>query len=615
VQDLRGNLLMSSQDVTAMKIPGYTIERQIGQGGMAMVYYAIQESLGRPVALKVMNPLFADSAEFSQRFVNEGRMLAAARHSHIVTIYDIGISDTGLHYISMEYVDGGDLQQRIRHGLPPETALEYVITLSSCLTTAHAVRIVHRDIKPVNILFRHDGTLLLTDFGVAKQLTTIEELTATGNMVGSPHYLSPEQALGRPIDGRSDIYSLGIVLYEMLVGVRPFEGSSAIDVALKHINSPLPRLPHGLEHFEPLLEKMTAKNPDNRFRDAASLGQAAQHLHDIGVWHDSRASMSTFATQAASPPSAGRQGPLGEGETSERTIVDRTTLVGLAETVILPAQDRPEATSYVRGSKHWRLIALAGGLTLAMVIGIVMAIGGRPAERDALGPPALIPSTPAQPTAAVPSVSAIPPEPITFPQPPMESAPPTMAGAPAPDTVPIQPVEAVPPLQQDQDAPAPFRDQEQIDALLHTAQAALADTRLALPADNSAYYYYQKVLELDPDNSQARDGVMHIAERYLALAQKAVEKGQYMKAKHYVQLGLSVQSEHPDLVSLDSRLKGLEKKSAPSSQRVTQQGPTEQREPATRRASQKAPAEPSTPLHKIGNSVEKAFRDIKNFFH
>ena len=184
---------------------------------------------------------------------------------------------------------------------------------------------------------------------------------------------------------------------------------------------------------------------------------------------------------------------------------------------------------------------------LAMVIGIVMAIGGRPAERDALGPPALIPSTPAQPTAAVPSVSAIPPEPVTFPQPPMASAPPTMTVALAPDTVPIQPVEAVPPLQQDQDAPEPFRDQERIDALLHTAQAALADTRLALPADNSAYYYYQKVLELDPDNSQARDGVVYIAERYLALAKKAVEKGQSTKAKQYVQLGLSVQSDHPDI--------------------------------------------------------------------
>ena len=181
--------------------------------------------------------------------------------------------------------------------------------------------------------------------------------------------------------------------------------------------------------------------------------------------------------------------------------------------------------------------------------------------------------------------------------------------------MPIQPVEAVPPLQQDQDAPGPFRDQERIDALLHTAQAALADTRLALPADNSAYYYYQQVLELDPDNSQARDGVTHIAERYLALANKAVEKGQYTKAKQYVHLGLSVQSDHPDLASLDTRLKGLEKKSAPSSQRVAQKGPTEQREPATRPASQKTPAEPSTPLQKIGNSMGKAFRDIKNFFH
>src|SRR5262249_50140850 len=124
----------------------------------------------------------------------------------------------------------------------------------------------------------------------------------------------------------------------------------------------------------------------------------------------------------------------------------------------------------------------------------------------------------------------------------------------------------------------------------------------------------QQVLELAPDNSQARDGVTHIAERYLALAKKAVEKGQYTKAKRYVQLGLSVQSDHPDLVSLDTRLKGLEKKSVLSSQRVAQKGPTEQREPATRKASQKAPVEQSTPLQKIGNSVEKAFQDIKNFF-
>ena len=122
-----------------MQIPGYNIESQIGKGGMAVVYRAIQESLGRPVALKVMNPLLADSPEFTERFLNEGRLLASLRHSHIMTIYDIGVSD-GLHYISMEYVDGGDLRQRIGHGMPLQTALDYVITLGSCLKAAHQHR-------------------------------------------------------------------------------------------------------------------------------------------------------------------------------------------------------------------------------------------------------------------------------------------------------------------------------------------------------------------------------------------------------------------------------------------------------------------------------------------
>ena len=152
-----------------MNIAGYRIEKQIGKGGMAMVYLATQESLNRPVALKVMNPLYADSAEFSERFLNEGRILASIHHSNIITIHDIGISGN-FHFISMEYVQGGDLADRLKQGVSPDEAVNMVETIAACLDAAHNAHIVHRDIKPANILFRKDGHLLLTDFGIAKQL-------------------------------------------------------------------------------------------------------------------------------------------------------------------------------------------------------------------------------------------------------------------------------------------------------------------------------------------------------------------------------------------------------------------------------------------------------------
>ena len=328
-----------------MKIPGYSIEGQIGQGGMAVVYRAIQESLGRPVALKVMNPLLAVNPEFSERFLNEGRLLASLRHNHIMTIYDIGVS-ADLHYISMEYVDGGDLRHQICQGMSPETSLDYVLTLGSCLKVAHEAYIVHRDVKPVNILFRRDGTLLLTDFGIAKQLGDTKGLTVTGSMVGSPYYLSPEQALGRPIDGRADIYSLGIVLYEMLTGVKPFEGDSEVEVALKHIEGELPRLPPHLSSFQPLLEKMTAKNPDDRFSSAASMLQAALHLRD-SMWGygtvTAVAPMQRLAMHEVPGASTSVVGSKANAAARERTVIleeQRPSMCGPAE--VAPKPDAPQ---------------------------------------------------------------------------------------------------------------------------------------------------------------------------------------------------------------------------------------------------------------------------------
>jgi len=257
-------------DGQAVNIPGYKIQRLIGRGGMAAVFMAIQESLDRPVALKVLYPDFAQTPEFSARFLNEGRIIAALNHANIITIHDIGIAGDN-HYISMEYVEGGDLKDWIAQGIDADTALGLLETIGGCLGFAHELGIVHRDVKPGNILFRKDGTTLLTDFGIAKQLTDSQDRTLTGTVMGSPHYLSPEQGQGVPVDGRSDIYSLGIIFYEMLMGEKPFRGDSDVSTILQHLQQPIPQLPAALARFQPLLDRMLAKDPDERFVDARAM--------------------------------------------------------------------------------------------------------------------------------------------------------------------------------------------------------------------------------------------------------------------------------------------------------------------------------------------------------
>lgn len=430
-----------------MKIPGYSIQRQIGQGGMAMVYYAIQESLGRPVALKVMNPLLADRPEFSQRFLNEGRLLAALRHNHIITIYDIGVSEQ-YHYISMEYVDGGDLKQRLQHGLAPLLALDHVITLGHCLKAAHDLHIVHRDIKPVNILFRRDGTLLLTDFGVAKNLATITELTTTGSMVGSPYYISPEQALGRALDGRADIYSLGIVFYEMLVGQKPFLGDSAIEIAMQHVNNAPPFLPQELSHCQPLLDKMIAKEPQDRFPHALSLLEAAQEVRDsmaqddAGMTTSSRtlcplASPHTTRTESStSMPDAPDEPPLVAGTVLEEALIlqepEEASATGEAGSPEAPGTAVRRLTS----TKIWLLAGVTGVLALA----VMMATGSVIGSKHTTVPTSIFPNPPGLATPATGVAESEQPVDV------------------APSATPIV--------------------QEQVEALLSTAPADLADESL-----------------------------------------------------------------------------------------------------------------------------------------
>ncbi len=258
-------------------IPGYDIEGEIGEGAMASVYLATQRSLERKVALKVMAAALAADPSFCERFLREGKTLARLSHPHTVTIHDIG--NVGeLYYMAMEYLPNGTLKERIAAGLTPEQGITLIRQIASALGYAHEQGLVHRDVKPANILFRADGTAVLSDFGIAKSLDDRTQFTQAGFAVGTPSYMSPEQARGQEIDGRADLYALGVVLYEILVGKLPYNGTDALSTALAHLTEPLPELPVHHGRYQEVLRKLLAKDPAERFPDAAALLLALDNL-------------------------------------------------------------------------------------------------------------------------------------------------------------------------------------------------------------------------------------------------------------------------------------------------------------------------------------------------
>jgi serine/threonine protein kinase len=256
-----------------IKIPGYKIRKELGVGGMARVYLAEELKLERPVALKVLSPLIAENPRVMRRFMREAKIAAQMQHSNIVSIFDVGKHD-GTCYIAMEYLTE-DLKKRIEDGprMRPGDALNILKEIAKALSYAHKKGFIHRDIKPDNIMFRRDGVVVLVDFGIVKALNENEKsrLTRTGTSIGTPKYMSPEQIKAYRIDGRSDIYSLGIVFFEMLTGEVPYKGDDVVTLAMKHLDEPVPQLPDRLCDFQPLIDKMLAKNPRSRVKDGEGL--------------------------------------------------------------------------------------------------------------------------------------------------------------------------------------------------------------------------------------------------------------------------------------------------------------------------------------------------------
>lgn len=260
-----------------MKIPGYRIQSALGKGGMASVYLAIQEKFDRPVALKIMLPALAADDSFARRFQREARLCAQLSHPHIVPVFDVGESD-GMHYIAMEYVAGGSLKERLADGITPKDAETILRQMASALDYAGEMDIIHRDVKPDNIMFRQDGSAVLMDFGIARPTMSDEQMTMMGTIVGTPKYMSPEQHRGKDIDPRADLYSLGVVFFQMLTGRPPYEANDPMAMGLKHISDPIPLMPTDLKRYQPLIRKLLAKDPDQRFQRGRDIVAALDAL-------------------------------------------------------------------------------------------------------------------------------------------------------------------------------------------------------------------------------------------------------------------------------------------------------------------------------------------------
>ncbi|HTT09183.1 MAG TPA: serine/threonine-protein kinase [Gammaproteobacteria bacterium] len=454
-----------------MNIPGYNILKPIGIGGMATAYLAVQTSLQRQVVLKVLHSTEATTEESVERFIKEGRILASLNHPNIITIHDIGMADK-LVYLSMEFVEGGDLKERISKGaLPPAEALSIVKGIAAGLYAAHKNGVIHRDVKPANILFHKDGTPLLTDFGIAKKMTAnVDELTRTGTFLGSPNYMAPEQAEAGPIDGRADIYALGVIFYEMLTGRKPYQSPSVINVIVQHKQAPIPKLPPALQGYQPLLDLMMAKDRRDRFRDAESL------LHFIDKFeHDLR-------TPAGAEPAPGRAIGRARSYSPGQGVTGRWRI-----SVFLTI--------------GFILSSLAYGIVFyyAQTLKIVHDSGDQQPPKSVMQQDELA-------NAAV------------IPKPAIQS-------------------QILPPV-------------DVRTALIWLAEKSLEEYRLTSPPQNNAYYYYSRLLQMEPDSEQAKAGFQKIAARFALLAEREIARGHDDEAQRYLHIGLQLDPQNPQLRQL-----------------------------------------------------------------
>ena len=535
-----------------LEIPGYKIEKQLGKGGMARVYLALHEGLDRHVAIKVMSKeLDDDDTAYSERFISEARIVAKLNHVNIITVFDVGVHD-GHHYIAMELVPGENLDDRIKKGMSEQEALIIMKQIASALDFAHSKHIIHRDIKPENILFREDGTAILADFGIAKATESTSKMTATGTVIGTPHYMSPEQAQGQEVGPYSDFYSLGVVFYEMLTGKLPYDADSTIAIVFKHITEPIPPLDPAHAKYQPLLDTLLAKDHKDRYHSGREIitdieclerGETAANATAIFSPTEINPAIAAAATRinsAVQPPSEPEQ-KKGNGK----------LYLGLSLASILIASVSGGAYFYIteEKTKEERAQQLAKQQQEIET--------QKAQEEEEL-------ATKAKQEAEKQAALKTQKEKAAADKKSQEQA--RLKAKKEAATLSAQKKaqrekgladkktredERLALLQKKKRKQALARKQE-INNMLGKAETAYDKNDL-----RNAYDYYQQVLAIDTGNRSAKEGITSIAGKYLTFANKAAKDNDFDKADRYVTSAINVSPTHPQLSSTQKNIFSL----------------------------------------------------------
>lgn len=532
-----------------MDIAGYKINKQIGEGAMATVFLADQLSLGRQVALKILAPALACQRDFTVRFLNEGRIVAYLNHPQIVNVYDLGAHDHH-YYIAMEFLPGGTLEQRIKTGMSTAQALQLITTICRSLSFAHTHGVIHRDIKPQNILFRNDNTPVLTDFGIARLMNSDPRLTIPGRTVGSPLYMSPEQVCGRKIDERSDLYAIGILFYEMLTNQPPYQSDQFVNIALMHKTAPIPVLPDELSVFQPIIDKLLAKMSDDRYGSAQEVIDALEQIDsqntfptpdtcdrlnfvghqvrklDGGRLHviHKRDNLANDATQPSIEPLVG-------GSDDEQKINSEGDEAIQSDQHVRQMNHR--APSQKKSKITWRKKMVAAGAMLAVAGGIYFYNAFETSTQVS----------------------------TKSPPPGYEEVSLHLGFYRGHEKSKVNKQLSL--VSHPNDMTAPLQDsigdqqnvEQKIADLLAKAEKQLANHNLSAPAGDNCYETYQQILSLDPSNQAAELLLVKIGGAYHRLAKANQAQGQFQKSLVNVGKGLMLLPADKALQALQAELK------------------------------------------------------------